>query len=341
MTRRYSTLLAGALIAASSGTAAWAATPAEEMSGAARALIASLDDAQKARLKFEVKDPERMNWNIIPRDRKGLCWKDLSAAQRHLATALLASGLSQRGFVKATTIMSMEQILLEIEQGKGPRRDPENYYWSLFGEPSDAGTWGWRVEGHHCSVNFTVADGSRISSTPSMFGTNPGEVRQGPRKGLRVMGAEEDLGRALIQSLDAEQRKQAIFAEKALPEVVTLGAPRAARLDPPGIAAAKLNGTQKKLLRQVIEEYVRRARAEVADADLKQIDDAGFDLVTFGWAGSDQPGQGHYYRIQGPTFLLEYDNTQNNANHVHAAWREFQGDFGLDVIAEHYRSTPH
>lgn len=155
------------------------------------------------------------------------------------------------------------------------------------------------------------------------------------------MGVEEDLGRALIQSLDAEQRKQAIFAEKALPEVVTLGAPRAARLDPPGISAAKLNSTQKKLLRQVIEEYVRCARAEVADADLKQIDDAGFEQVTFGWAGSDQPGQGHYYRIQGPTFLLEYDNTQNNANHVHAAWREFQGDFGLDVIAEHYRSTPH
>ena len=341
MIRRLPLLLAGAYCAVVSVGNLWAVTPAEEMAGAAKALMATLDDAQRSRLVFEIKDPERQNWNIIPRDRKGLCWKDLTTPQRQLATALLASGLSQRGFVKATTIMSMEQILLELEQGKGPRRDPENYYWSVFGDPSPNGTWGWRVEGHHVSLNFTIADGQKISATPSMFGTNPGEVRQGPRKGLRVMGAEEDLGRSLIQGLDADQRKQAIFAEKALPEVVTLGAAKAKPLEPAGIPAAKLNSAQQKLLRQIIEEYARRARPEVADADLKQIDDAGFEKVTFGWAGSDQPGQGHYYRVQGPTFLLEYDNTQNNANHVHAAWREFHGDFGLDVIAEHYRATPH
>lgn len=314
---------------------------AEEMAGAASALLASLDDAHRARMTFELKDEERSNWNIIPRERKGVSWKELNPAQRHLATALLATGLSQRGFVKATTIMSLEQILLELEQGKGPKRDPENYFWSIFGQPSAKGTWGWRVEGHHVSLNFTVVDGQRISATPSMLGTNPAEVRDGPRKGLRVMGAEEDLGRELLKSLDPEQRKEAIILADAPKEVLTLGLRKALPLTPAGISAARLGPAQKKLLRRLLEEYVRRARAEVADADLAEIDTAGFDKLTFAWAGSDQPGLGHYYRIQGPTFLLEYDNTQNNANHVHAVWREWAGDFGQDLLEEHYKHSAH
>lgn len=312
-----------------------------EMAGAANALLAALDAPRRAQAVFELKDVERYNWNIIPRERKGLCWKEMTSAQRHLATSLLASGLSQRGFVKATTIMSLEQILLELEQGKGPKRDPEVYFWSIFGTPAETGTWGWRVEGHHVSLNFTIVDGKFASSTPSMFGTNPAEVREGPRKGLRVMGNEEDLGRQLIRSLDAAQRGEAIFAEKAPAEVTTLGLRNATPTQPAGIPAAKLNGPQKKLLRQVIEEFVRRARPEIADADLAEMDAAGFDKIAFAWAGSDQPGQGHYYRIQGPTFLLEYDNTQNNANHVHAVWREFKGDFGEDLLARHYQETKH
>lgn len=330
-----------ALVVAACGFRVAAATPAAEMAGAARALLAALDEPQRARATFEMKDAERENWHIIPRERKGLTWKDMNPAQRHLATALLASGLSQRGFVKATTIMSLEQILLELEQGKGPRRDPENYFWSIFGQPSDEGTWGWRVEGHHVSLNFTIVDGRHISSTPSMFGTNPAEVREGPRKGLRVMGAEEDLGRELFRSLDDGQKKVALIMAEAPPETLTIAIRKGLPLTPTGIEAAHMNPEQVKLLRRVIEEYVRRARPEVADADLAEIDKAGFGRVTFGWAGSDAPRKGHYYRIQGPTFLLEYDNTQNNANHVHAVWREFKGDFGFDVLAEHYRSTPH
>lgn len=342
MIRTLFRLAAGALSVALLGTLpAGADSATSEMAGAANALLAALDAPKKAQATFELKDGERFNWTIIPRERKGLCWKDMTPAQRHLATSLLASGLSQRGFVKATTIMSLEQILLELEQGKGPKRDPEVYFWSLFGTPSETGTWGWRVEGHHVSLNFTIVEGRFVSSTPSMFGTNPAEVREGPRKGLRVMGAEEDLGRQLIRSLDAAQRSEAIVAEKAPADVVTIGLRNATPLQPDGLSAAKLNGPQKKLLRQIIEEYVRRARPEIADADLAEIDAAGFDKLTFAWAGPDQPGQGHYYRVQGPTFLLEYDNTQNNANHVHAVWREFKGDFGEDLLARHYRETPH
>lgn len=319
----------------------WAHTAGEEMAEAAAALLASLDEGQRSRVMFELKADERANWNIIPRERKGVTWKEMNPAQRHLATALLVSGLSQRGFVKASTIMSLEQILLELEQGRGPKRDPENYFWSIFGKPSAQGTWGWRVEGHHISLNFTIVEGKHISSTPSMFGTNPAEVRQGPRKGLRVMGVEEDLGRALIGSLTAEQKKEAVIAGEVPKEVFTLGLRKALPLTPAGIAAAKMNAPQRDLLRRLLEEYVRRARPEIADADLAQIDAAGFDRVTFAWAGGEQRGQGHYYRVQGPTFLLEYDNTQNDANHVHAVWRELAGDFGEDLLAEHYKNSPH
>lgn len=333
---------AAALTVACLGTfVATADTAVDEMAGAANAFLAGLDAPRKAQAVFEWKDAERFNWQIIPRERKGLCWKEMTSAQRHLATSLLATGLSQRGFVKATTIMSLEQILLELEQGKGPKRDPEVYFWSLFGTPSATGTWGWRVEGHHVSLNFTIVNGQFVSSTPSMFGTNPAEVREGPRRGLRVMGTEEDLGRQLLRSLDAGQRKVAVFSDKAPADVVNIGLRNPKSMEPAGLTASNLNGPQKKLLRQLIEEYVRRARTEIADADLAEIDAAGFDKVAFAWAGPDEPGQGHYYRVQGPTFLLEYDNTQNNANHIHAVWRELAGDFGEDLLARHYRETAH
>lgn len=316
-------------------------TPAAEMANAAHALLASLDDAQRQTVSFPWQDDERMNWHFIPRERRGLPWKDMKPAQRLLASALLGSALSQRGFVKATTIMSLEQILLELEQGRGPKRDPENYFWSIFGTPAADGTWGWRVEGHHLSLNFTLVAGQIVASTPSFLGTNPAEVRDGPRAGLRVLAAEEDLGRELLQSLSPEQRSLAIVSDKAPADILTAAERKASPLQPSGLLAAKMSPPQREILRRLIEEYVRRVRAEVADADLARIKDAGPEKIGFAWAGPNQPGQGHYYRVQGPTFLLEFDNTQNNANHVHAVWRDFQGDFGEDALARHYRETPH
>ncbi|HKS37699.1 MAG TPA: DUF3500 domain-containing protein [Verrucomicrobiae bacterium] len=311
-------------------------TPAEEMAGAANHFLAALTSEQRAKAVFELKSDERLNWHFIPRERKGLPLKEMTPAQRHLAQALLNSGLSQRGYGKATTIMSLEEILRELEQGRGPTRDPELYFVSIFGKPESKGTWGWRFEGHHLALNWTVIDGKAFSATPSMFGTNPAEVREGPRKGLRVLAAEEDLARELVQSLNAKQKNSAIYTNVAPRDIIT-GADRKVKpLSPAGLAASTMTKTQSDLLWRIIEEYVRRSRPELANEDLKKIEKAGRNKIHFAWAGSVERGQGHYYRVQGPTFLLEYDNTQNNANHVHAVWRDFEGDFGEDLLRKHY-----
>lgn len=341
MTRAWFSSALACLLGAGSLVAAHADTPGAEMAATANAFLASLNDAQRTKAVIPFQDAERQNWNFVPMVRRGLTWKDMNSAQRHLATSLLASGLSQRGFVKAKTIMSLEQILLELEQGKGPVRDPELYYWAIFGEPSADGTWGWRVEGHHLSANFTIVEGQYISATPSFFGSNPAEVRQGPREGLRALAAEEDLGLELFRSLDPKQRATATIAEQAFPDVLTGNKRKASLLSPQGLPSSKLSTSQREILKRLIDEYVRRARPEVAEADLAKIEKAGFKNVHFAWAGQDAPGKGSYYRVQGPTFLLEYDCTQNDANHIHAVWRDFSGDFGEDILANHYRETPH
>src|SRR5579864_1665871 len=184
------------------------------MADAAKAFLASLDPEQRARATFQFQDEERFDWHYIPKERKGLPLKDMTAAQKHLAHALLSAGLSQRGYIKAVSIMSLDDILRVLEHGTGPVRDPERYFFSIFGEPSETGTWGFRIEGHHISQNFTIANG-KVQVAPSFFGANPAEVREGPRKGLRVLGREEDLGRALIQALTAEQKKTAIVNKDA------------------------------------------------------------------------------------------------------------------------------
>lgn len=306
------------------------------MAQAADNLLASLTPEQRAKATFEFKDEERLNWHFIPRDRKGLPLKDLTVPQRHLAYALLNSAMSQRGFMKAATIMSLEQILKEIEQNGRMVRDAELYYFSIFGKPGKTEAWGWRVEGHHLALNFTIAQGSEISVTPSFFGSNPAEVKSGPRQGLRVLAAEEDLARQLVHSLTPEQRKIAIYTNTAPSDIIT-GADRKARLlKPEGLEMGKMTKPQAELLWNLLQEYVRRYRAEVADKDLEKIQKAGPQKITFAWAGPLEPGKGHYYRIQGPTFLMEYDNTQNNANHIHAVWRDLQNDFGEDILRQHY-----
>jgi len=312
-------------------------TPAGEMAEAAKNLLAALTPEQKAKAVFELKDGERFNWHFIPRDRKGLPLKEMSTTQRHLAYGLLSSALSQRGFVKATTIMSLEEILKEIEQGSGPARDPERYFVTIFGAPDGTGTWGWRVEGHHLSLNFTVVAGKAVSVTPSFFGSNPGEVRNGTRKGLRVLAAEEDLARQLVKSLNADQKKAALVSETAPKEILTGADRKAKALEPMGLSGAKMNPEQSGLLWRIVQEYVYRCRPELADLDLKKIEQGGREKLHFAWAGSLEPREGHYYRVQGPTFLLEYDNTQNNANHVHAVWRDFENDFGEDLLRRHYQ----
>jgi len=311
---------------------------ASVMSETAKAFLNSLDPEQRARATFQFQDEQRFDWHYIPRARKGLPLKDMNSAQKHLAHALLSAGLSQRGYIKAITIMSLDDVLRVMEQGKGPVRDPENYAFSVFGEPSETGTWGYRVEGHHISQNFTIANG-KVQGAPSFFGANPAEVREGPRKGLRVLAHEEDFARAFIQSLTADQKKTAIVNTTAPADILTTNSRKAAlQGQPSGLEASKLNAHQKELLQNLLDEYCNNVPEQVAQAREEQIKKAGNNIY-FAWAGGEQPGQPHYYRIQSPAFLIEYDDTQNGANHIHSVWRDFDGDFGLDLLKEHYQSS--
>lgn len=311
------------------------------MRQAATNFLAALPDPQRVRVAFPFDSDQRTDWHFIPKERKGLPFKDMSPEQRQLGEALLSSGLGQRGFLKAVTIMSLDQILRDLENNNA-KRDPELYYITIFGTPSPTAPWGWSVEGHHLSVNLTVAGDGAVSSTPAFFGTNPAEVREGPRKGLRVLAQEEDLGRELVKSLDDVQRQAAIFSVDAPKDVITGNSRKVTLVDAPaGIAVGRLNDAQRLTLRKLIEEYLHRHRADLANEEWKKIEAAGLDRIHFGWAGGVEPGQGHYYRIHGPTFLIEYDNTQNNANHVHTVWRDLQNDFGEDLLRRHHEQHPH
>jgi hypothetical protein len=310
---------------------------ASTMSRAAEALRNSLTAEQRDKASFSVEDEQRFDWHFIPRPRKGIAFKELDSAQRLLASALLGSGLSPQGFIKASTIMSLDAVLREIEQGKGPIRDPELYYLSLFGDLGSGKPWGWRVEGHHVSVNFLIADGRNVASTPAFFGANPAEVLHGPRKGLRTLAAEEDLARALIKSLDDKQRAQAVVSESAPSDIVSTNSRKAQPLKPAGLQTSKLGGKQQETLMALLREYATRHAGDIASARLDRVRADGPGNIFLAWAGGFEKGQAHYYRIQGSSFLIEYDNIQNNANHIHSVWRDFNGDFGLDLLGSHYQ----
>jgi hypothetical protein len=315
---------------------------ADEMAKAAQRFLDSMDPALRAKATFEFKDDERLNWHFVPKDRKGSTLREMNAEQKDAALRLLATGLSHRGYEQATNIMSLESVLADLE---GPNRrfprDPFLYHFLIFGKPDAKGTWGWRAEGHHFSASFTIVNGELFASTPSFMGTNPAEVRKGPRTGLRVLAAEEDLARKLMTSLDAHQRDTAVFTNVALKEIVTEAKRKVGPLPEKGIAHGALTAPQRAQLRQLVEQYVNRVRPELAKTDLARIEKAGWDKVSFAWAGGLERGQGHYYRVQGPTFLLEYDNTQNDNNHIHAAWRDLENDFGEDLLQKHYRDHAH
>ena len=310
------------------------------MTETAKAYLASLSPELKERTMFAFNADERMNWHFIPIERKGVALREMNTEQKHLAEALLAAGLSQQGLIKAHTIMSLDAILKRMEAGqKGtPERDPEKYYVSIFGQPSDTGTWGYRFEGHHISVNFTIVNG-KIASSPNFFGANPADVKDGPRAGLRALKREEDLGRELVKSLTAAQQSVAIVDKTAPKDIITFDSRKAAlNGQPNGIPFAKLTAKQKDILTELVGEYATNFPPQIADFRMDQYK-KNQDKLFFAWSGGVEKGEPHYYRIQTPVFLIEYDNTQNNANHIHSVWRDFNGDFGGDLLAEHYQAS--
>ncbi|MBW3622570.1 MAG: DUF3500 domain-containing protein, partial [Armatimonadetes bacterium] len=335
-------LIALALALASVATVSGAAPPSgASMVKAARAFLNGLTPAQRQKAQHPFDTDDRKDWHFVPKQRTGLTFKEMNEKQRKLAHGLLQAGLSQKGYLKTTTIISLETVLRDLEGGRGPTRDPELYTFAVWGTPSEKEPWGWRVEGHHLSLNFTVVDGKMIATTPQFLGANPAEVKDGPLKGTRPLKVEEELARKLIQSMDEKQRKEAILDARAPSDIIT-GASRKADIgEAKGLPYPAMTKAQKAMLEELLEEYARAMPEELAKQRMEKLKKAGIEKVRFAWAGGLERGQGHYYRIQGPTFLVEYDNTQNNANHIHTVWRDFEGDWGEDLLRHHYEHGHH
>ena len=334
----FSTALALACLGAIS-LSYQAPAPQSTMLGAVQAFLETLDPEQTALATIPFDNAERYTWFYTPVDRKGLTLKAMNAAQQDAAMELLRAGFSEKGYDKAEAIRQLEQVLFEMS-GRA-FRDTELYYFTIFGEPSEHGTWGWRYEGHHISQHWTIVNGAATATTPQFFGANPADVREGPMRGTRVLGAEEDLARALLHSLNDAQLTQAIISDTAPSDVLTTNDRDAAMQADEGVAFGALTADQQGALSALVEEYASAQPPDVAQARLLRLHEAGLDRIKFAWMGGTEKGQGHYYRIQGPTFLIEYDNTQNDANHIHSVWRDFDGDFGEDLLAAHYREFPH
>ena len=310
------------------------------MTTAATNFLASLTPEQRQQATFAFDSAERLRWHFVPQfERNGLQVKAMSEPQRKLAHELLKTGLSARGYDTYTKIMQLENILKAVENGSGPTRDPEAYRFAIFGTPAAKGTWGWRVEFHHVSLHFDVVNGTAISSTPSFAGANPAEVKDGPQKGQRTLGMLEDTGRALVMALDEGQKKTAVFTNVALNDIVTGNALDIKPLSPEGVKASAMTAAQRDLLMKVLDAYAGLMTQDIAADRMAKVKKAGIENIAFAWAGALERGQKHYYRVQGPTFLIEFDNTQNDGNHVHSVWRDFNGDFGRDLLREHLKTS--
>lgn len=309
------------------------AKPLDAMRSAADAFVATLDDEARTKACLAFGDEQRENFRYTPRDRSGVPLKELDAASRAAAMKLLGAALSEKGKHTALEILTLEGVLRDLENNPG-YRDPERYFVTLFGKPGGA-AWAWKFEGHHLSLNYTVA-GGEVAVTPMFFGSNPAEVRQGPHKGLRVLAAEEDHAMALARALIDDGMDGVIFSKNAPREVLTGEDRKSKALDPVGIAAADMPEKRRKALMELIDIYLNRHHRVLAAAERKRIEAAGTDKIRFGWAGGTRRGEAWYYRIQGPTFLMEAANSQNDANHIHTTWRAFDRDFGRDLLREHY-----
>lgn len=313
-----------------------------QLLNAAQAFLDTLSDDQLNQAKLDYDSEKRVQWHFIPmKTRKGLPIMEMETAQKEAALYLLRSTLSKAGYEKATTIMSLESVLRQLEgEGGANERNPEKYYFTVFGTPEPRQRWGLSIEGHHLSLNFVLRGNRIIDSTPQFFATNPAKLMdsygEDLPKGLQVLGAEERLGFALARSLSEEQLAQATLPGETPSEIRGAGEPQPPTEALKGIAAGTLSEEQQETLKKLMRAYTNKMKPGVSDNRWKLIDEADFDKIQFTWSGAKKPGAGHYYVIQGPTFVIEFINVQpdaagNPANHVHCVWRDMQGDFDLPI----------
>ena len=308
----------------------------------ARTFLSTLSGRQRATASFRFDDAQRSNWAYVPQSRSGLPLDDMNDGQRTAAFALLGTGLSERGTMLARGVIELEGILGDLEGFPFiPRRDPGLYFLSLFVGSDSAQPWGWRFEGHHLSVNVTELGPYGQIVAPLFVGANPARVPSGPKQGQRLLAGEEDLAFALLRMFDSAQRSRAVIATAPYGDIVTRNVPAVGSLAFAGLPAADMTADQQRQLRRLLELYARRMSDSSASRQLRRIEEVGFGKLYFAWAGSNAPGAPHYYRIHGPTVLVEYDNSQSNANHIHTVWRDLENDFGGDLLRKHYARQPH
>ncbi|MGC3942927.1 MAG: DUF3500 domain-containing protein [Chryseolinea sp.] len=302
-------------------------------------LVQQLTPELKQKAQYGFDDAERVNWHFVPRARNGVALRDLTTEQRAQVFEILKISLSEQGYKKASSIVAHENILREVEgrSADDRYRDPLNYYVTVFGKPDSRGVWAWRFEGHHVALNFTTVNNRLESSTPSFFGSNPGIVRSGPESGKQILIAETQGGFELVNALTPDQLKKAMIAEEALPDIVSFNSRKAEPLSPVGLSYRELSDAQQKMLVSLLNVYVNNYSLGFSKKLMAKIQKAGIENLSFAWAGSLKEGAGYYYRIQGPMLLIELDNTQNNANHVHSVVRDLTNDFADDILREHYQ----
>jgi hypothetical protein len=316
---------------------------ATAITGAVRAWLDALDGRQREQATFPFDSDERFAWQYTPGPREGLAIRAMNAAQRTAAVGVVRASLSERGAREVQAVIALESVLGEIERAEGragwQRRDPELYWFAVFGAPGDGAPWSWRVGGHHIAIQLTLADGRVAGSAPSFLGANPAVVPSGPEVGRRTLPGEEELARRLLAGLSPAHRRTAVVDHTAPADILSGNGPRAVVSSiPAGIRYANLDDPGREALVRLVRHYLDRARPEVAASEWARIRTAGLDDVRFAWAGPDVANRGHYYAVRGPGFLIEYDNTLDGANHIHAVWRDLENDWGADQLAGHYAS---
>jgi len=335
LTRR--TVLAAVALLPFGTASAQTVDAAQRIADAANRFLISLDEGQRQKVMIAFDSANRLDWHYIPRSRPGLALGEMRQNQADAARALFASVLNQRGLELLDGVRLLEGVLREQQ---GSFRDPARYYVSVFGTPGRF-PWGWRFEGHHLSLNVALPAAGHVSVTPFFTGAHPATVRDGPNRGFRLLGASEDIARQIMADLNEQQRQAATIANRSFGEIVASPQREQDLGSPKGLLLGEMTGAQRTLVEALMDRFLGTLAADLLAQQKQRVMQQGLASFRFAWAGSLTPGEAHYFRVHGPVTLIEHDNTQNGANHVHAVWRDLAADFGRDALADHYRQQKH